>query len=42
MLHLCAVIIGELQSGIEVTLEQDEAKASEVEAKLKQASEWMP
>jgi hypothetical protein len=33
-LHLSAVTIGEIQSGIELTREQDEAKASEIEAWL--------
>ena len=33
-LHLSAVTIGEIQSGIEITREQDEAKASEIEAWL--------
>lgn len=33
-LHLCAVTLGEIQAGIEVTREQDEAKASEIEAWL--------
>ena len=30
-LHISAVTIGEIQAGIEVTREQDEAKASEIE-----------
>ena len=34
MLHLSAVTIGEIQSGIEITREQDETKASEIEAWL--------
>lgn len=33
-LHLSAVTIGEIQSGIEITRKQDEAKASEIEAWL--------
>lgn len=33
-LHLCAVTIGEIQAGIELTREQDEAKALELEAWL--------
>ena len=33
-LHLSAVTIGEIQAGIEITREQDEAKASEIEAWL--------
>lgn len=33
-LHLCAVTLGEIQAGVEVTREQDEAKASEIEAWL--------
>ena len=33
-LHLSSVTIGEIQSGIEITREQDEAKASEIEAWL--------
>ncbi len=33
-LHLSAVTIGEIQAGIELTREQDEAKASEIEAWL--------
>ena len=32
MLHLSAVTIGEIQSGIEITCEQDATKASEIEA----------
>ena len=35
-LHLSAVTIGEIQSGIEMTREQDAAKASEIEAWLDQ------
>lgn len=33
-LHLCAVTVGEIQAGIELTREQDEAKAKEIEAWL--------
>ena len=33
-LYLSAVTIGEIQSGIEITREQDEAKASEIQAWL--------
>lgn len=33
-LHLSAVTIGEIQAGIELTREQDEAKASEIETWL--------
>lgn len=33
-LHVSAVTIGEIQAGIEITREQDEAKASEIEAWL--------
>ena len=38
-LHLSAVTISELQSGIEITREQDEAKAAEIEAWLEQVAE---
>lgn len=38
-LHISAVTIGEIQAGIEVTREQDEAKASELEQWLAQVSE---
>jgi toxin FitB len=38
-LHLCAVTIGEIQSGIEMTREQDAAKAGEIEAWLEQVAE---
>src|SRR5712691_7954291 len=31
-LHLCAVTLGEIQAGIEITREQDAAKAAEFEA----------
>jgi len=34
MLHLSAVTIGEIQSGIEITREQDATKASEIEVWL--------
>jgi toxin FitB len=37
-LHLCAVTIGEIQSGIEITREQDAAKAGEIEAWLEQVA----
>jgi len=37
-LHLCAVTIGEIQAGIEITREQDAAKASEIEAWLEQVA----
>ncbi|HEY2482420.1 MAG TPA: type II toxin-antitoxin system VapC family toxin [Caulobacteraceae bacterium] len=35
-LHLSAVTIGEIQAGIEITREQDQAKAAEIEAWLEQ------
>ena len=38
-LHLCAVTIGEIQAGIELTREQDEAKASELEQWLVQVAQ---
>src|ERR1700756_4472057 len=38
-LHLSAVTIGEIQSGIEITREQDQAKAAEIEAWLEQVAE---
>ena len=38
-LHLSAVTIGELQAGIEITLEQDRNKAAEIEAWLEQVAE---
>jgi toxin FitB len=38
-LHVSAVTIGEVQSGIEITREQDEAKAAEIEAWLEQVTE---
>lgn len=37
-LHISAVTIGEIQAGIEVTREQDEAKASELEQWIGQVS----
>jgi len=37
-IHLSAVTIGEIQVGIELTREQDEAKASEIEAWLEQVA----
>jgi toxin FitB len=37
-LHLSAVTIGEIQAGIELTREQDEAKALEIEAWLEMVS----
>jgi toxin FitB len=38
-LHVSAVTIGEIQSGIEITREQDEARAAEIEAWLEQVAE---
>jgi predicted nucleic acid-binding protein len=38
-LHLSAVTIGEIQAGIELTREQDEAKATEIEAWLNQVAD---
>jgi predicted nucleic acid-binding protein len=38
-LHISAVTIGEIQAGIEVTRERDEAKAAEIEAWLGQVAE---
>ena len=38
-LHVSAVTIGEIQSGIEITREQDEAKATEIEAWLERVAE---
>ena len=38
-LHLCAVTIGEIQAGIELTRDQDEAKASELEQWLVQVAQ---
>ena len=38
-LHVSAVTIGEIQSGIEITRERDQAKAAEIEAWLEQVSE---
>jgi len=35
-LHICALTIGEIQSGIELTRRQDTAKADEIEAWLEQ------
>jgi toxin FitB len=37
-LHLCAMTLGELQSGIEITREQDPAKAAEIEAWVDQVA----
>ena len=37
-LHLSAVTIGEIQAGIEITREQDPAKATEIETWLEQVS----
>jgi predicted nucleic acid-binding protein len=37
-LHLSAVTIGEIQAGIEITREQDEAKAIEIETWLEQVA----
>ncbi len=38
-LHVCAVTIGEIQAGIEITREQDAAKADEIEAWLEQVAQ---
>jgi predicted nucleic acid-binding protein len=38
-LHVSAVTIGEIQSGIEITREQDQAKATEIEAWLEQVAD---
>jgi predicted nucleic acid-binding protein len=38
-LHLAAVTIGELQAGIEITREQDPAKAAEIELWLEQVAQ---
>ncbi len=38
-LHVSAVTIGEIQSGIEITREQDETRAAEIEAWLEQVTE---
>lgn len=38
-LHLSAVTIGEIQAGIEITREQDRAKAAEIEAWLEQVAQ---
>jgi predicted nucleic acid-binding protein len=35
-LHLSAVTVGEIQSGVEITRERDEARAAEIEAWLEQ------
>jgi len=38
-LHISAVTVGEIQSGIEITREQDQAKAAEIETWLEQVAE---
>lgn len=38
-LHISAVTIGEIQAGIEITREQDEVKAQEIEAWLEEISQ---
>jgi toxin FitB len=38
-LHLSAVTIGEIQAGIEIAREQDQAEAAEIEAWLEQVAE---
>jgi toxin FitB len=38
-LHLCAVTIGELQSGVEITREQDAERAAEIEQWLEAVAE---
>ena len=38
-LHLSVVTIGEIQAGIEITREQDQNKAAEIEAWLEQVTE---
>lgn len=38
-LYLCAVTIGEIQAGIEITREKDMAKAQEIEAWLEQVAQ---
>ena len=38
-LHVSAVTIGEIQAGVEITREQDQAKAAEIEAWLEQVAE---
>jgi toxin FitB len=38
-LHVSAVTIGEIQSGVEITREQDQAKASAIEAWLDEVAE---
>jgi predicted nucleic acid-binding protein len=40
-IHLSAVTIGELQAGIEMTREQDTAKAAEIEARLEQIAQTL-
>jgi predicted nucleic acid-binding protein len=37
-LHLSAVTLGEIQAGVEITREQDELKAAEIEAWLEQVA----
>jgi toxin FitB len=37
--HLCALTLGEIQAGIELTREQNNAKAAEIEAWLDQVSD---
>ncbi len=37
-LYLCAVTLGELQAGVEITREQDHDKASEIEEWIDQAA----
>lgn len=38
-LHMSAVTVGEIQAGIEITREQDEAKAAEIEAWLEEVAQ---
>jgi predicted nucleic acid-binding protein len=38
-IHLSAVTIGELQAGVEITREQDSAKAAEIESWLEQVAQ---
>jgi len=38
-LHLSAITVGEIQAGIEITREQDEAKAAEIEAWLEEVAQ---
>lgn len=38
-LHLCAITLGELQAGVELTREQDPERASEVEAWIDQVGQ---